>query len=265
MRTSTIFLLLFGGLLLGSGCGGSSSRQERPLLLATAANVQYAMEDLRLAFEAETGIPCELVISSSGKLTAQIIQGAPYDLLVSANMLYPQTLVERGMAADTPRVYALGALVLWTLKEMDLDAGLAFLRRPGGGKIALPNPQNAPYGAEAIHALEHYDLLEEAADRLVYGESIAQANQYIMSRACEVGFTAKSTVLSPRFRDTGRWVEVNAEAYQPIRQGVVITTYGARYHSSQSRRFLQFLFSEEAQAVLERYGYRIPKAVKSGT
>lgn len=248
--------------ILLSNCqspGKKENRAEESLVIATAANVQFAMKDLEAAFESEAGTEIEVIISSSGKLTAQIQQGAPYDLLLSANMKYPRTLYAEGLAEAEPRVYALGALVLWTMKDHELPADPRELLDPWFKKIAIANPKNAPYGEQAIRLFEHYNMLEDIRPRLVYGESIAQTNQYIISRACDAGLTAKSVVLSPAMKDQGHWVEMPAHAYQSIEQGVIITRHGQQTHPDAARRFYDFLFSEKAKEVFLEYGYIIPE------
>ncbi len=229
-----------------------------PLIVATAANVQFAMEALRDAFVAESGQAVEIVVSSSGKLSAQISQGAPYAVFVSANMLYPQRLYEQGLAESKPRVYGLGSLVFWTMNDLAMLPDGAFLGTAPVRRVSIANPRNAPYGAEAVRALRYLGLWEEVGPKLVYGESIAQANQYILTQSCDVGITAKSVVLSPAMQGKGTWVEVDTRAYAPIRQGVVITRYGAEAHAEASRRFLEFLFSSPARDILREYGYRLP-------
>lgn len=261
MGASRICIFLFFTFLLCTACSDGASRGQRgeKLVVATAANVQFAMHELEAAFERETGIPLQVVISSSGKLTAQIQQGAPYHLLLSANMKYPQRLYEAGYAVAEPAVYAFGALVLWTMKaDVTLHMDPRFLTHPDIGKIAIANPKNAPYGEQAVRCFEYYGVYEQVAPKLIYGESIAQTNQYVISKACDVGLTAKSVVLSPEVKDRGAWISVDSAAYTPIRQGVVITRYGQQRQADASQRFFDFLFSETAQAIFRKYGYEVP-------
>jgi len=255
-------LLLTGSLLLTGACTDRKAANESSgkLVVAAAANVQFAMKELERTFEAESGIDLDIVLSSSGKLTAQIKQGAPYDLLLSANMKYPQALYREGFATTEPAVYALGALVLWTLKaSVSLQADPTFLIEPGIEKVAIANPRNAPYGEQAVRLFNHYGIYERIEAKLVYGESIAQTNQYIISKACDAGVTAKSVVLSPEIQGRGSWVALDPAAYAPIKQGVIITRYGGRQHPEACRRFYDFLFSDTARAVFRKYGYEVPE------
>lgn len=224
------------------------------LTIATAANMQFAMQVLTKAFTAKTGIHCDVVISSSGKLTAQIKEGAPYDVFVSADMKYPNELFNSGLTANTPKVYALGRLVLWSMVE-GLNPTLEGLKNGQIQHIALANIKTAPYGIAAMKILEHHQLLEELEEKLVYGESIAQTNQFITSKSAEVGFTALSVVLSPPMKNKGQWM-VLEEGYAPIEQGVVLVKRKDG-NGNQAQQFYDFLFSEEAKRLLKDFGYLV--------
>ncbi|MEQ8706730.1 MAG: molybdate ABC transporter substrate-binding protein [Phaeodactylibacter sp.] len=262
------YFLCWGVAALLSACGspaGESAKgetQSEPpvkITVATAANLQFAMEELVQEFEDQTQIKAETVVSSSGKLTAQILEGAPYDLLVSANMKYPNYLIEQNEAAGGVKVYAYGTLVAWSLSKTNLEVSPEYLLGDDVVKVAIANPRNAPYGEQAIRYFEHYGVLDEVEPKLVYGESIAQTNQYIISKAVDVGLTAKSVVLSPEMKGKGYWLELPGDSYSPIEQGVVITRYGSTHHSKESLTFFTFLFSEAARAIFEKYGYNLPE------
>lgn len=223
--------------------------------IAVAANMQFAMQALTHAFAKEEGIECDLIISSSGKLTAQIKSGAPYDLFVSADMKYPSELYKDGLALEKPKIYAYGKLVLWTM-DPHIELSLAVLKSHGIKHIACANPQTAPYGSATIQLLKHYGLYHLLRNKLVYGESIAQTNQFIISESAKVGFTAKSVVLSPKMKDSGKWIELNPESYAPIAQGVVILKQNKSMEAN-ARKFYNFLFSPTAKKILQHYGYTV--------
>ena len=248
MTKFSIALLMLS--LLGGGC---QRHKPQHLTIATAANMQFAMEDLVGAFREQTGIECETIISSSGKLTAQIVEGAPFDLLVSADLKYPQELARQGFAAAEPRVYAYGKLVLWSLVE-GVEPSIDLLTSGRIGHIALANPKTAPYGEAAVEALRHYGLFERVEQKLVYGESIAQTNQFITTEAAEMGFTAKSVVLSPAIAGQGAWIEVDPATYTSIAQGVVVLNSRQDY-LAQALKFQEFLFSERGREILDKFGY----------
>jgi len=228
------------------------------LTVAVAANVQFAFQALRAAFRQTSGIDVQGVVGSSGKLTAQIKNGAPFDLFLSANMKYPRVLYRDGWAANKPKIYAQGALVLWTMKDYDLRQGLKLLQSPDIRKVAVANPKNAPYGQEAMKALARDRLSAAVEPKLVYGESIAQTNQFIVSRAADIGITAKSVVLSPQMKGKGTWVDVDSRAYTPIAQGVVILRHGKETRPTAAKRFYTFLFSPAARKIFARFGYQLP-------
>jgi molybdate transport system substrate-binding protein len=232
------------------------------LTIAVAANVQFAIAELEKAFEAMHNIPVEVVLSSSGKLTAQIQQGAPYDLFLSANMKYPRYLQAQGLAASPPEVYATGSLVAWTTKNISLDSALQILTRPSIRKIAIANPKNAPYGEAAQQLLQKRQLWDVVSPKLVFGESITQTNQYILSGASDMGFTAKSVVLSPAGKGQSNWIELPISDYAPIDQGVVLTRHGQQAHPVEARQFIAFLKTPAAKAIFEKYGYRISNTDK---
>ncbi len=255
--------ILFSILLILSAIGceeDNSASAESPILnIATAANVQFAMKDIVAAFQNKYKIEVNIILGSSGKLTAQIIQGAPYDLLISANIKYPLHLYQEKFAPNPPKIYALGSLVLWTMEEtLQLDPELNFLNSNKVHKIAIANPKNAPYGTEALNTIEHYNLEEVINNKLVFAESIAQTNLYITTKNCEVGFTAKSVVLSPEMKEKGHWIEIPKSAYQPIAQGIIMTKYGDSKHQEIAQKFYNFMFSTEVQNILKQYGYSLP-------
>jgi len=251
-------LFLMALSLWGCSPASSNSQQESGrITIAVAANAQFAMQELEAAFEAEYDIAVETVISSSGKLAAQIMQGAPYSIFMAANLAYPQAVKEAGYGSDTIRTYAYGTLVLWSSKDLPLDTNLQFLLHPSIDKIAIANPRNAPYGEEALNAMKYYGVYKKMEGKLAYGESIAQTNQYILSQAVDVGITAKSSVMAPAIQGKEQWMELSDRAYQPIEQGAIITRYGMEHAPEASRKFWSFLFSPKAQSILLKYGYSI--------
>lgn len=249
-----VFLVL-SVLCLGNVSCRKSIKKENTITIATAANMQFAMEALAEKFSDKTGIVCHLIIGSSGKLTAQITEGAPYDLFVAANMKYPQEVANRGQAAEPPKLYAYGSLVLWTMKE-GLEPSLDILTGETVSHIAVANPKTAPYGQAAMEILQHYGLLESISPKLVYGESIAQANQFIISGSAEIGFTALSVVLSPHVQGKGKWIAISTELHAPVEQGVVLLN-GDGGPSEAAKKFYAYLLGPEATGILKKYGYSV--------
>lgn len=238
-------VLLFVALTL-------TAASAQKIRVAVAANAQFVMEKLQAGFEKKTGLEIESIVSSSGKLTAQIQNGAPFDVFLSADMNYPEAVFQAGLSETRPKIYASGLLVLWTRTGIDPAKGLKVLTDKSVTKIAIANPKTAPYGTVAVDVLTKQNLLAELQPKIVYGESIAQVNQYLVSGAVDAGFTAKSVVLEPSLKGKGRWADVKGA--EPIAQGVILL----KNAKDGSRKFYDYLFSPEAQAIFRQYGYQLP-------
>lgn len=228
------------------------------LTVAVAANVKFAFDELQAEFKKSSGIEINPVVASSGKITAQVQSGAPFDVFMSADMEFPEALYKSGFAVSAPKVYANGVLVLWTLNLLDMAQGVRVLADPAVQKVAMANPRLAPYGREAMRVLDYYKLRSAVEPKLIYGESISQVNQYIDTRSASIGFTAKSVVLAPQLQGKGKWVEIPKESYDPIAQGVVLLKHGAETNAVAAKRFMDFLASSKARSILEKYGYLMP-------
>lgn len=227
----------------------------KDFIIAGSANMQYALEDLSKEYTKESGISFKTVISSSGKLTAQIENGAPFSIFLSADMEYPHKLYTLGSAIAEPKVYAKGILVLWTKEKWDIKNIPSLLISSRVRTIAIANPEIAPYGKEAIHALEYYKLSEKIKSKFIYAESISQVNQYILSGSADIGFTSKSAVTFKQANGIGHWIELDEKSYKPIEQGIVILKYGLDNYPVECKSFYNFLFSEKARSILKKNGY----------
>jgi len=231
------------------------NKPSQNIVIATAANAQFAIRELVDTFTYQTGIECDIIASSSGKLTAQISEGAPYDVFISADMKYPESLHAKGKTLTPPRVYAHGRLVLWS-KNKNTNLSVQNLKNQSIKHIAIANPKTAPYGAAALQTLQKQNIYEAIKDKLVYGESISQVNQFVYSGTAEVGFTAMSVVLSPRMKNEGIWMEIEAENHAPLAQGA--TLIQRKNAHPDAARFYEFLFSPKAKKILKKYGYTTP-------
>jgi molybdate transport system substrate-binding protein len=226
------------------------------LRIAVAANAQFVAKVLAEEFRKQSGIETELIVSSSGKLTAQIEQGAPFDIFLSADMKYPQELDTKQLTTEKPKVYAYGTLVIWAKNGINLKGGIRALNNILVDKIAIANAKLAPYGEAAEQAMKRSHLFDQLRPKLVYGESIAQVNQYLLSGAVDAAFTAKSVVLDPAQKNNQNWVEVNKGLYSPIAQGVVLLKSSSGANLAQAKNFYEFLFSAKAKQIFKNYGYR---------
>ena len=242
-----LFAVLLCLLVMLVGC-----KKEKPVLtLATSSNMQFAMKELVTSFTSKTGYPCEAVVSSSGKLTAQIKEGAPFDLFFSADMKYPTELYNDGYTTGKPLVYARGKLVMWCMNRVPTAR---FLGSDYIKHIALANPRTAPFGKASLEVINHYRLYPYVKEKLVYGESISQVNQFVTTNSVDLGFTSMSVVLSSEMKDVGYWVEVDSAAYRPINQGMVALNNDKKLRKEVDA-FVDFLFSKSGKKVLKDFGY----------
>jgi len=226
------------------------------ITIAVAANMQYTIEALKTEFNKTDKTEIDIVLGASGKLTQQIIQSAPFDIFISADTAFPKKIADTGFAAEQPKVYAQGVLVLWSTKPgIKSVKDLIFLRSDSVRHIAIANPKTAPYGAAAEFILKKYNLYDKVSSKLVTGESITQTSQFIATQAADIGFTAKSIVISDEMKNKGKWVELNRNDYPPIKQGAVLLKYGQQNHAAEAKKFYDFLFSEKAKAIYKKFGY----------
>jgi len=227
--------------------------------IAAAANLVHTIDVVEAAFRTQhPEIEIVVVIASSGSLVAQITHGAPFDVFLSADLDYPQALIKSGHAvADSLTPFAVGQLVLWTTNpDLPIDKLVHALRDPAMHKLAIAHPSTAPYGRAAQQTLESLHLWQALQPKLVIGENISQAAQFVGSGNADAGFIARSLVMSPTLAGQGRWIEVHADLHQPLTQGAVLTLRGA--DNPSAREFLIFLLSEETRKVFARQGYGVP-------
>lgn len=248
--------VLIGMFFYQWGCQDVS---EDTLTIAASANMQYAMEELIERFTEESGISCELIVGSSGKLTAQIVEGAPFDLFFSADMKYPQEIYNKGLASGPPRIYAYGYLVFWSL-DISRELNRQGLLDEEVRHIAMANPETAPYGRAAEDLLKGMGVYEQIQFKLVFGESIAQTNQFILSGTAEVGLTALSVVSAPGAKGKGQWKEADQALYEPIAQGLVRLKKSNPEKEKWARSFDDFLGSQRAIDILHKFGYGLDKS-----
>jgi molybdate transport system substrate-binding protein len=233
---------------------------DRSITIAAAADLSSALQQVAANYEKRSGVDVKLSFGASGALTQQIQNGAPFDLFFSADSEYPRQLIAGGLAdASTLYRYAVGRLVLWAPKDSPLEIerqGMSVLLDPSVKKIAIANPQHAPYGRAAVAVLKYYGFYEKVSDRLVLGENVSQAAQFAESGNAQVGFVALAHAMAPAMQGKGKYWVVPADAYPPLDQSVVAILHSA--HRQEALAFLQYLKTDEAVAVLQRYGFSLP-------
>lgn len=237
----------------------ASALTAQTITVAAAANLKYAITDIAKEFSKDTGIEVKIITGASGKLTQQIMSGAPYDAFLSADIEYPAKLANGGYTTTPSQVYAYGTLVLWSDTGADLSKGVAVVADPSVKKIAVANPKTAPYGIEAMNAMKYYKVTDTATAKIITAESISQVGAYVTTKAVDVGFMAKSIVLAPDMKNVGKWVEVDDKAYNTIDQAMVGLKNGTPENQIAAKKFLRYMSSPKAIAILKASGYGIPK------
>jgi len=239
-----------------SNCG---EPKPKALRLAAASNLQFVIDPLVDAFKKTNPGEVEIILGSSGKLTTQIINSAPFDIFISADQKYPLELHQKQLTLTNPQTYARGELVLWSLATNEqLDLNILDLSKIE--HFAIPNPEVAPYGKAAIEALKFYGWYDQMNEKFVMGENISQTNQFIMNKNAQLGMTALSSVVSEPMREKGVWTTLNSNSFTPLKQDVVILKKSKeRRTEGAAKAFVDFLNAEGAQNILQQHGYKIPQ------
>src|ERR1700688_3078593 len=250
MSKMLALLLLFAGAF--------ATAQE--ITVAAAADMSAALPELVAAYAKKTGQAVKLSFGSSGNLTNQIRNGAPFDIFFSADEEYPRQLIAEGLAdKDTIYRYAVGRLVLWVPTDSPLDLpklGMKALLDPAVKKISIANPATAPYGRAAEATLRHFGIYDQVSSRLVVGENISQAAQFVESGNAQAGLIALSHALALAMKDKGRYWTVPLDAYPTLQQAAVVISRSKQQDAA--RKFLEFLRTPEATSLLTSYGFNLP-------
>ena len=235
-----------------------SSAQE--ITVAAAADLSTALPEIVAAYTKQTGQTIKLSFGSSGNLTTQIQNGAPFDVFFSADESYPAQLIEKGLAdKDSLYRYAVGQLVLWVPKDVPIDVqklGIQALLDPNVKKIAIANPLHAPYGRAAEAALKHFGVYDRVSAKLVLGENISQAAQFVESGNAQAGLLALSHALSPALKDKGHYWTVPLDAYPTLNQAAIVLSKSKQ--QAAARKFLDFVRGPEGTSLLKSYGFSLP-------
>ena len=227
--------------------------------IAVAANVSYAIDELKAEFaKLSPQTKVQVILGSSGKLTAQIKNGAPYGLFMSANMKYPEALYTDKIAVSAPVVYAQGGLAYLSARAQDFTKGMMLVRDTKIKKIAIANPKTAPYGKAAVEAMKSANVYDSVKTKFVYAESASQTVAYAVT-AAELGFVAKSSLYSPkmaRYKKNMNWAPVDPKLYRPIKQGIVLLKNSEK--NKEYKAFYDFILGDKAKTIFIKYGYMLP-------
>jgi molybdate transport system substrate-binding protein len=234
------------------------------ITVAAAADLSNVLPEIAAKYKNETGQEVKLVFGASGNLTTQIRNGAPFDIFFSADEEYPKQLIADGLADQaTLYRYAVGRLILWVPSDSPLDLskfGMRALLDPSVKKIAMANPQHAPYGRAAEAALRHYGIYDQVSTRLVIGENVSQAAQFVESGNAQAGLIALSHSLAPAMKSKGRYWVVPLDAYPALNQSWVVLSHSKQ--QAVAHKFLEFVRSPGGTSLLKDYGFSFGDAGK---
>lgn len=233
------------------------SAHAEKITIAAAADLKFAMDEIIGAYKkANSTDEIDVVYGSSGKFQTQIQQGAPYDLYFSADISLPRELAKNGYAASGVKPYAVGRIVLWSASMDAAKMTLDSLTDPKITRIAIANPQHAPYGKRAEEALRASGLWEKVEPKLVYGENIAQTTQFVQTGNAQVGVIALSLAVNPELASRGGYWLIPDKLHAPLEQGYIITRHAAG--NALAKRFADYMGSKPARVVMTRYGFVLP-------
>ena len=225
------------------------------LKVAVAANLQGVIKVLGKDFKQKTGIDIQPIVGSSGNLSTQIKNGAPFDLFLSADMGFPESLAKEGFSTKEPAIYAYGSLIICSSQNIGFENWERLLLTRRIKKIAIANPAIAPYGKAAQESLKLKGVLDDIQSKLVTGESISQVNTYITTGTVDVGFTTRALVKDAEGKTTIYWKEIDPKSYTPIKQGMIILKQSKEVANAE--KFYEYMLSPAAKKILKEYGYGV--------
>jgi molybdate transport system substrate-binding protein len=244
-----------------AGCGRETPPPARPRLrIAAAADLNAALGEIVARFSASHAADVNVAYGSSGTFYAQLLNQAPFDLFFSADVEYPRQLAARGLTLPGGDfVYAVGRIVLWVPIASPLDPrrdGLRALTSASIGHVSIANPDHAPYGRAAVAALRAEGVYDAVRTKIVFGENVAQALQFVQSGAADAGIVALSLALAPAARDQGKSAEIPLADYPRIEQGGTILKWAA--DADAARAFRAFVLGADGRAILKQFGFSMP-------
>jgi molybdate transport system substrate-binding protein len=233
------------------------ARAAEKIAVAAAADLAFAMDEIATLFrKAHPGDEVDVIYGSSGKIHAQIREGAPFDIFFSADVGFAESLKKEGLAASEPKLYATGRIVLWSPTHDVSKLSLKNLDDANFERIAIANPKHAPYGKRAEEALRAIGLWDKVREKLVFGENIAQTTQFVQSGGADVGIISLSLATAPQLSTKGRFALIPDDLHAPLEQAFVVTKHGAE--SSLARSFAKFMETPEARKIMIRFGFALP-------
>ena len=229
------------------------------IAVAAAADLKFAMTDVAAQFEKQTGHKVNVTYGSSGNFFSQLQNGAPFDLFFSADIDYARKLDAAGLAEPgTLYLYAIGRIVIWTPSDSKVDVatqGWKVLLDDSVQKVSIANPEHAPYGRAAVAAMQKAGIYDQVKPKLVYGDNISQAAQFVQSGSAQAGIVALSLAISTGMKDGKRW-DIPEDMHPPIEQAAILMKNAK--NKEAARAFLDFVKTDEGRATLTKYGFTFP-------
>ncbi len=224
--------------------------------IAAAANLRYVLEEIKTQYIKENPkATIQITYGSSGTLTQQIVNGAPFDLFMSADTDFPNKVKEKGFASGEIKTYCYGKVAMWSL-SLDVSKGINTVLLSEVKKIAIANPVNAPYGENTVAALKNQKLYDKISSKIVWGENINQTAQFAFSGNAEIGFIALSLALAPEMKSKGKYYVLPESICPPIKQAAVLVKGWEK--NGEASKFLNYLTSSKCDDIWEKYGYGLP-------
>ena len=251
-----ILALIAAAAVAAVSCRGAAPPARGHVRVAAASDLNAALTDLVGRFSASHAIDVTVSYGSSGNFYTQLMNQAPFDVFLSADVAYPRQLTSRGLTLpDADFTYAIGRIVLWVPKAAAIDPhrGLRALSDPSVAHVSIANPEHAPYGRAAVAALTHEGIYDAIRPKIVYGENVAQAMQFVQSGAADAGIVALSLAKAPAARDAGTFAEVPLDEYPRLEQGGTILKWAADVDAA--RAFRAYMLGAEGRAILQQYGF----------
>jgi len=247
---------------LVAACSRPEPSKPRPLTIAAASDLKFALDEAIRQFKSQhTDINVQPIYGSSGNFYTQITNNAPFDVFMSADMEYPHNLEKNGLVLNgTEFTYAVGQIVVWTRNDSPLDVsrlGMQALLDPSIKKISIANPDHAPYGRAAVAAMQKFGVYDKVKEKLVMGENVTQALEFIDSGTAQAGIVAMSLATAPNVSSRGKYFEVPLDSYPRMDQGgVILKNVRDRQAAEQ---FRTFILSPECRAIFKQFGFSLPE------
>ena len=259
MKTASLLTILILSTLTLTSCtrpdnNASEGKSNNKILIAAASDLKFALDSVIAIFRNDYPENIiDVTYGSSGKLFEQIHHDAPFDLFFSADIEYPRLLKSKGLCNSDVKIYGRGRLVIWSSRVDPNEQGINTLSLKSIKKIAIANPRHAPYGKRAVEILEHYGLSDSIGYKIVYGENISQAAQFVTTGAADAGIIALSLAVSPMMQNAGKYYLIPESAHTPLDQGFVILNRADK--NDLAATFGKFILEEQATSILRYYGF----------